>query len=254
MITVNGIDLTYSNMGLFDSDKEWIHPTVTVDTYEIVYVVEGQVHIREGERRFDLSKGDLLVLEPGVEHGGTEPSYGRTSFYWMHYRCSAPEKLALPKQFAPDEVDTLRTLGELMHLQQASPVVAELSLARFLLECGREPERGNRRVSEICEFIRVNSARGVSVIEVAERFGYSADHLSRLLKKELGVDAKTAIVRYRMEYIESKLLNSDYSVKEIAAQSGFEDENAFVKFFKYHAGTTPSNFRNKYFHVHINNK
>lgn len=254
MITVNGIDLTYSNMGLFDSDKEWIHPTVTVDTYEIVYVVEGQVHIREGERRFDLSKGDLLVLEPGVEHGGTEPSYGRTSFYWMHYRCSAPEKLALPKQFAPDEVDTLRTLGELMHLQQADPVIAELTLARFLFECGKEAEYGNKKVREIAAYIRANSRFPLSVAEVAERYGYSPDHLSRMFKREFGYDAKTAIVKNRLEYIESRLLNSEYSIKEIAAQCGFEDENAFVKFFKYHTKTTPTLFRNKFFHVHINSK
>ena len=254
MITINGVQLCYSNMGRFDSQIEWIHPTVTIKTYEIIYVVEGEVHIREGAECFDLEKGEMLLLSPDVEHGGTEHSHGKTSFYWLHFSCSDLAAIGFPKRCKPNESATVRTLVELMHLQQASPVVAELSLARFLLECGREPERGNRRVSEICEFIRVNSARGVSVIEVAERFGYSADHLSRLLKKELGIDAKTAIVRYRMEYIESKLLNSDYSVKEIAAQCGFEDENAFVKFFKYHAKTTPSQFRNKYFHVHINNK
>jgi predicted MPP superfamily phosphohydrolase len=30
------------------------------------------------------------------------------------------------------------------------------------------------------------------------------------------------------------------------------DENAFVKFYKYHTGKTPTMFRNRYFHTHIN--
>lgn len=254
MISVNGTELTHSGMGLFDSDKDWIHPTVTVSTYEIIYVVEGEVHIREGEASYDLVKGDLLVLAPNVEHGGTRVSHGRTSFYWLHYRCSSPESLNLPKRFAPDEVDTLRTLGELMHLQQADPVLAELALARFLFECGKEAEYGNKKVREIAAYIRANSRFPLSVAEIAERYGYSPDHLSRMFKKEFGYDAKTAVVKNRLEYIESRLLNSEYSIKEIAAQCGFEDENSFVKFFKYHTKTTPTLFRNRFFHVHINSK
>ena len=254
MIKINDIQLEYANMGLFDSDKEWIHPTVTVNTYEIIYVVEGEVHIREGETAYDLKKGDMLVLEPDVEHGGTAYSFGRTSFYWLHYHCSDQGALGLPKSTVPDEVATLRVLGELMHLQQANPTVAELVLARFLLETGREAEYGNKRVAEIAEYIRANSRNPLSVVDVASRYGYSADHLSRMFKKEFGYDAKTAIVKNRLEYIESRLLNSEYSIKEIAAQCGFEDENAFVKFFKYHTKTTPTLFRNKYFHVHLNSK
>lgn len=254
MMTIDGVRLSYSNMGLFESEIDWIHPTVTVDTHEIIYVVEGEVHIREGEDEYDLAKGELLLLSAGVEHGGTRTSSGHTSFYWLHFTCSDLGAVGFPKRCKPNAAATLRTFAELMHLQRAVPAVAQLSFARFLFECGTEPERGNRRVAEVCEYMRLNSGRALSVTEVAERFGYSADHLSRLLKKELGVDAKAAIVRYRMEYIVSKLLHSDYSIKQIAAQCGFEDENAFVKFFKYHAGATPSALRNKYFHVHLNNK
>ena len=254
MISFNGIDLSYSNMGLFDSERPWIHPTVTVGTFELIYVTEGQVHIREGEEVFHLKKGDLLLLEPDVEHGGTEVSPDRTSFYWLHYHCSDPVALGLPKFSVPDEVNTLRTFGELMHLQEAAPTVAELTLARFLLECGKKAEYGNKRVAEIAAYVRANSRYPLTVADVALRFGYSADHLSRLFKKEFGYDAKAAITKNRLEYVESKLLHSEFSIKEIANECGFEDENAFVKFFKYHTKTTPTMFRNKHFHVRMNSK
>ena len=42
--------------------------------------------------------------------------------------------------------------------------------------------------------------------------------------------------------------------QEIALQCGFDDENKFVKFFKYHEGITPTQFRNRFFHVHMNSK
>ena len=252
MVTVNDVSICYSHMGLFDSDHDWIHPTVTVDSFEVIYVTEGEVHIREGERVFHLHKGDMLLLEPGVEHGGTQVSHGRTGFYWLHYTCSAPKALSFPKLSVPDPMATLRTLGELMHLQQAAPELCELTLARFLMECGRETEYGDKRAYEIAAYIRANRRTALTVVEVAEHFGYSTDHLSRLIKREFGYDAKTAIIKSRLEYAESCLLNSAYSIKEIAARCGFEDENAFVKFYKYHTGKTPTMFRNQFFHVRIN--
>ena len=41
------IDFSFSNMGLFDSETEWIHPTISVQTYEIIFVVEGEVNLFE---------------------------------------------------------------------------------------------------------------------------------------------------------------------------------------------------------------
>ena len=250
MITIGDIQLSYLDTGLFETDLDWIHPTLTASSYELLYVVEGEIHIREGEQTYDLQKGEMLLLEPGIEYGGTRQSLGRTCFYWLRFHCSDLAAISLPKRCKPNESVAMHSLAELMYLQRSSPVVAELAFARFLLECGKTSERGDRRVAEICEYMRANSGRSISVTQVAEHFGYSADHLSRLLKKELGVDAKTAIVRYRMEYVESKLLHSDYSIKEIAAQCGFEDENTFVKFFKYHARTTPSLLRSKHFRAY----
>ncbi len=252
MISINGTELKSSKMGLFECDNDWIHPTITTNTFEVIYVTEGEVHIREGEQVFDLVKGDMLLLEPHVEHGGSAVSHGRTSFYWLHYHCSDQTALALPKRCRPDAVETLRVLGELIHFQQADPVLYELTLARFLLACGREAVYGDKRAYEIAAFIRAESRRNVTVADLAERFGYSPDHLSRLMKREFGYDAKTAIVKGRLAYIESRLINSTQSIKEIAAMCGFEDENAFVKFYKYHTGKTPTMFRNRYFHTHIN--
>ena len=253
MVTVNNISINYSHMGLFDSDHDWIHPTVTVNSFEVIYVIEGEVHIREGEQHYHLHKGDMLLLEQGVEHGGTQVSHGRTCFYWLHYTCSDPAALAFPKLSVPDPMATLRTLRELIHLQQAFPALCELALARFLLECGRETEYGDKLAYEIAAYIRANARTALTVTDLAEHFGYSADHLSRVMKREFGYDAKTAIVKSRLEYAESCLLNSAYSIKEIAARCGFDDENAFVKFYKYHTGKTPTMFRNQYFHTNINN-
>lgn len=253
MLKINKTDFSFSNMGLFDSEAEWLHPTVTIDTFEIIYVLAGEIHLFEGNVEYTVKKGELLLLEPFLEHGGTLVSTGYTSFYWLHFQTNDRATFPFPKHFAPNN-DLSRRLAELMHLQRSDHTIAELALARLLLELGKRTEYGNRTAHEIYEFIRINAQRPLTVQDVAKRFGYSADHLSRILKAEFGCDTKSAIVKERLEYIESLLINTDFSIKEIAEQCGFDDENKFVKFFKYHTATTPSLYRSRYFYVHMNSK
>lgn len=253
MLEINGTKFQFSNMGLFEHDGGWIHPTVTVDTYELIYVRNGTVCLREGETEYRLCKGDALLLDPHAEHGGTQHSAGFTSFYWLHFQTDSIRAFSLPKHFSP-KASIERTLTELMHMQQSNRTVAELTLARLLLELGQETEYGNKKAYEIMEYIRIHACRPLTVVDVAQRFGYSPDHLSRILRREFGWDTKTAITQKRLDAIESLLLNTNDSIKELSRQCGFEDENKFVKFFKYHTKESPTQFRRRYFHVHMNAK
>lgn len=254
MLTIDGIDFSFSNMGLFDSETEWIHPTISVQTYEIIFVVEGEVNLFEDTENYSLTKGDMIILSPNTVHGGSKKSYGHTSFYWLHFTCSNIEKIFSQKLSRPLESETTRTFSEIMHYQSSSHDIAELTLAKFLLEQNRPHEQGNRIAHEIAEFIRANSQKALTVGDVGRRFGYNPDHVSRILKREFGQDTKTMITKKRLEYIESLLINSQFSIKDIASSCSFSDENTFVKFFKYHTGITPTAFRNKYYHLHINTR
>ena len=40
----------------------------------------------------------------------------------------------------------------------------------------------------------------------------------------------------------------------MAKAAGFDDYRAFLKFFRYHEGLTPTEFRNLYYNTHTNNK
>lgn len=253
MLTIGETHLRFSNMGLFESDGAWIHPTVTIDTYELIFVRDGKVFIREGDCEYTVCRGEMILLAPNVEHGGTVISSDFISFYWLHFKTDCIESFPIPKHFAPAH-SLERTFSELMHFQNTNHTLAELTLARMLVELATNVEYGNKTAHEIGEFIRIRAHQSLSVVDVAKHFGYSPDHLSRLLRREFGIDAKTLIIKRRLEYVESLLFNTDYSIKEIAQQCGFEDENKFVKFFKYHEGVTPTQLRRRFFHVHLNSR
>ena len=249
----DSLRLDFANMGLFTTDAPWSHPVVTVETYELIYVLEGEVRIYEADQRYTLSPRQRLLLAPGREHGGFGGrNSGRTSFYWLHFHSPEIAAWKLPKQDL-FSADTEKELRALMHDAQTDRRLAELRLAALLLpSAGRECK--NRTVYEVQEYLRLHAAEPLTVASVAGQFAYSAGHLSKLWRKEFGCDLKTGIVAARMKHIEALLLNTGDSVKAIARQSGFEDENVFVKFFRYHRGMTPTGYRNQFFRVHRNEK
>ncbi len=251
LITLDDKSIKYDYSGMFDTDRPWIHNAFTLETYEIIFVTAGEVHIRESDKRYDLGPGELIVLSPGVEHVGTKESHGHTSFYWLHFFMSNGAPF-FPKTATPHGGE--RALREIMHYARERRELAEVLLMRFLLELNETERCGNKLAYAVDEYIRANAIYRVSAKSTAEHFGFSTDYLSRVYRRQFGIDLKSGIIRHSLDYAESLLINTDYTIKEIAAACGFEDENNFVKFFGYHEGTTPSLFRNKFFYLHINAK
>lgn len=253
MLNLNGqYQLTFACMGLFSTDAPWIHPTTTVDTFEMIYVLEGDVRIFEGEKRYYAKKGDLLLLQANAEHGGFGArTTGRTAFYWLHFYTPDIAVWGLSGiQAVPDGLE--KDFREIMHDAKTDKALAELRLAYLLLGSVRIRECRNRQIYEVQEFLRLRARTGLTVAKVAAHFGYSPDHLSRVYKKEFGMDLKSGINRQRVEEMKNRLLNTGDSVKQIAYQFGFTDENLFVKFFRYHTGVSPTAYRNRIFRIQRN--
>jgi ribosomal protein L11 methyltransferase len=60
--------------GLFQSSGQWIHPQKAEQTYEIIYVTEGEVYMceegPEGERQIHAKAGELVLeIDPGTAFG-----------------------------------------------------------------------------------------------------------------------------------------------------------------------------------------
>lgn len=252
MITFNQKTLEFIHTGLFDCDEQWIHPTITVPTFELILVVNGEVFIREASQNYHLRKGDLLLLDKNVEHGGSKLSNGHTCFYWLHFDCDDIKSFFPQKVVKTDFPLAERFMKEIMHLSHVNKDLAEVELLKFLLELKFKRESKNSVAYEIAEYIRINRDKPLTVCALSSRFGYTPDHLSKLIKKEFNLDAKTLIVKRRLEYVESLLINTDYTAREIALSAGFENENAFLKFFKYHTKTTPSLFKKRCYYTHMN--
>lgn len=255
--TESGHYFKYEIIGEFVSAGEWKHPERVIDSNEMIFVLEGYVSIEEDGTEYTLGANDVLILEPGKRHRGVHKSMVPTSFYWFHFYTDidVPYKICRGKDF----YDLKYLLKRLLHMgsspeyaQEARDALGMLVLFEYLHASGNAEENSSLQ-KRIDEYIRINVRKNISAADVAEHFGYNADYIGRLFKRNHGVGLKEYIVAERLKRAKDLLLTTGLSIKEISAQLNCADENLFIKFFSYHEGISPAKFRNKYSRLHMNN-
>jgi len=255
----------YDWSGKFTSQSVWRHPIANNPTWEIVHMLKGEAYMYEGERVFTASEGSTFLLKPDTEHGGTADSPGEVSFFWMHFFSPAEhnEKLrSLPQNIEIGSLSQIPLLfRQLLHFSAVSSYpdsVSDSLVGMLVTEYAVQSESNpggheERLISDICEWIRINSNRKLTAAEVSRQFCYNSDYLSRLFKQRFGVGLKAWIDTSRIELIRNLLLTTDKPLKSIAAETGFDDYKAFLKFYTYHETISPTEVRELYYKTHTNN-
>lgn len=112
----------------------------------------------------------------------------------------------------------------------------------------------DQRLYEIMEWIRLHREQQMSVQEVAERFSYNPDYLSSLFRQATGFSLLKYIHRVKMAAARQLLLQPLVTIREVAEQSGYDDEKHFMKVFRQYEGITPSQYRNAFVKTHMNKR
>lgn len=62
------VDLEYISSGLFIAQDEWIHPRRIIDSYEIIFVMNGKVFLRENDTKYSINKTGLRIFSEPAFH------------------------------------------------------------------------------------------------------------------------------------------------------------------------------------------
>ena len=172
MININDLEIEYAYMGHFVGDKDWIHPDRVIDTYEIIFVTDGQVYINEGGVDYVLEKGDALVMRPGVRHYGYKKS-DDTSFFWFHFYAKNYESVGDYRFKVADYYNYELLFRRLNHLATigAPSAVIECEFALMLLNRKMELGENNKLFFEVADYIKVHIASAPTVSFIAQTFG-----------------------------------------------------------------------------------
>lgn len=82
-----------------------------------------------------------------------------------------------------------------------------------------------------------------TVDQLARRVGASRTEMAGRFRATIGMSVIRYLTRWRMELAADRLLSTDRSVAEIAAEVGYESEASLNRAFKRHAGVPPASWR-----------
>ncbi len=100
-------------------------------------------------------------------------------------------------------------------------------------------------IFQAIQYINRNFAEKVSLDEVASSVYLSPAYFSKIFKEEMKCNFNTYLNQVRIEKSKNLLLNSKFSLVEIAGMVGYEDQSYFTKVFKKIAGLSPGKYREK---------
>ncbi len=105
----------------------------------------------------------------------------------------------------------------------------------------------DNRFGEILRYINTNIVENnkLRVPLLAERFNISKSYFSEYFKKQAGVSLADYILKSKLRIVETKLLHTDLSLKEIAYQLNFTDSSHLARSFKKVYGMTTKEFKNQ---------
>jgi len=99
-------------------------------------------------------------------------------------------------------------------------------------------------ISSFKAFIDEHYNKDIHLEMLAEKYNTSAQYMSRLLKKELGVGFQKYLMDLRIRKAKEMLAQSDLKIADIWEAVGFNNRNTFIRSFKEKEGITPSEYRN----------
>lgn len=229
--------------------------------------INGNSHtIKEGERLTVLPQNftdnilvsvdaDIVMLRLSVrivsdlmrEH---IDKWNRMIYICKAYRMSAVKnleeqmqfyyRLILSKTMNPDQKyhkEIIRTIIKAILLEMLSNMETD--------QC-QSAEGENKTQFQFNRFLQILSSEDVKHRPIdfyADRLCISSKYLSVICSKVSGKSARQWIDEYTVEDIRYHLLNTDYSIKEIAYRLGFENLSFFGKYVKRHFGKSPSELR-----------
>lgn len=101
-------------------------------------------------------------------------------------------------------------------------------------------------VIEAKKFIDENYMKDIRLDDVADHVNISSFYFSRIFKKYEGKNYIQYLTKIRMEKAKEMIINNEVSIKEVAMEVGYSDQNYFSKAFKKYTKLSPSEFARQY--------
>jgi AraC-like DNA-binding protein len=117
------------------------------------------------------------------------------------------------------------------------------TLSRALADIDRNRDRFDWRIGRAVSLIRAEPHAARDVDNLAKEVGLSRAHFYRLFERSTRMTPHVYLNLLRMELAVNSVMNSEDSFAVVSNTLGFSAPGHFTRFFRDHAGVSPSEFR-----------
>ena len=252
------------------SDTEYFRPHYH-DYYEIFLLLEGKADHFVNGVRVPLEKGSLVFIRPSDTHdylprGGKPFSMLNVTIsaatcdelfaYLGEGFCAArlleaklPPEVQLSEagfDYVLSQMTSIRTIdvSDAPRLQTALRILLFRIFTRFFADFTEvEGHEMPLWLSNLCAEMRKNGNFTHGIDRMLQLCGKSREHLSRSIKKYMGMTLSEFINDLRLKFIANMLKNSNHDIADIIFESGFGNISWAAELFRQKYGMTMSNYR-----------
>lgn len=258
------LPVRFLSAGQFVAGKGWTHQKRICDSNVLFLVESGQFAIHVGNCRYELGPHEAIILPAGCEHEGEVAEDAPPIYYWAHFNACkdySGQKLSLDAHTCvKDYHEMVVTFHQLIN-ESRSDMPRQLIcdyltsiLLVYVSEIKEDPAEDKRLFIRVKEYVRTHYHNKLSLTDLADKFHYSSDYLSRLFKKNTGISLNHYLHSLRLKEAKQLLLTTTDSVKEIGFRCGYTNQQFFIASFIKYEGMSPTQYRNLYGRFHQNDR
>ena len=254
------------------------------DELEVIYVEEGCLQVKIGDREYEGQAGDVFFVNTRELHlmGSSDTGFRYYTILFpltfisfqtvdeLETELLAPlrnSQLLFPEYIENDRsrdkiLPILHKLTRLNYYEQNEEIRQEAFVkqhlhTRFLLlelvQCLYEEHaflqpltnHNSNLQREILIFIQSHFAEKLTLKMLAEEFHLSEKYVSRYFVENFHLTFSNYVIHLRLTEARKLLESTELSVTEIAFQAGFPNVSYFIRSFKEAYGTSPLKYRNR---------
>lgn len=261
-----------------DFEGKYRDYTENHDFCELCFVEKGKITIQLKNEKQELSRGDLVFIEPNTRHTYFSEIGNQSRVFVMCFECPGSTlRMLSGKRFMAeeDEIYCIRKIigesqntyrmneNDLLEVltspsfggQQAVILQLEYLLISLLRRLFSENSSEIVFLSKekfykdlvdiITDYLRSNVNQKIRLSDICKRFNYSRSFICKIFKEQTGESLITYFNRLKVEEAKRLLCESDMSAASISEHLGFSEAKYFGVIFKNQVGTSPAAYREK---------
>lgn len=222
-----------------------------------------------GEGELIVEPGDMVMLKPSIPHDySVEPTLLRWELLWAHFHprltwhswLNWPQivpglmRLRLGKNSNDVRRRVVGCLKESNKAVQGAPrhakELAMNAMEAALLWCDEVNPQSkippmDERIRAATEYLCRHFKQKITLASLSEQCCLSPSHLSHLFRAQVGYTPQQFLEMQRLNHAARLLDMTTQSIKEIAAETGFDNPFYFSLRFKRKTGMNPQSYRRR---------